>query len=83
MARYIDDACLKTINQLIQRNNHDICNKIFFDYRSGSNSIKDQIFEKIRQQDNMMERFPAIEFIIELCQVLKSLQFSAWMPGGG
>lgn len=31
----------------------------------------------------MMERFQAIEFIIELCQVLKSLQFSAWMPGGG
>lgn len=38
--------------------------------------------EKIKQKENMLERFQAIEFMIELCQVLKSLQFSPLMGQG-
>ena len=45
-------------------------------------SIKDQIVEKIKQTDNILERFCGIEFMIELCQVLKSLQFSPLLGQG-
>ena len=87
MARYIDEICLKTINQLITRNNKEICSAIFYDGRGYMTpkeikSIKDQIVEKIKQRDDMLLRFQAIEFMIELCQVLKSLQFSPLMGGG-
>ena len=53
MARYIDEASLKTINQLISRNNKDICAEIFCDGRHYVDnkdyniSIKDQIVRKI------------------------------------
>ena len=72
MARYIDEISLKTINQLIARNNKEICSQIFYDGRGYMTpkeikSIKDQIVDKIRQKEDMMMRFQAIEFMIELC----------------
>lgn len=87
MARYIDEISLKTINQLIARNNKEICNQIFYDGRGymapkEMKSIKDQIVDKIRQKEDMLMRFQAIEFMIELCQVLKSLQFSPLISSG-
>jgi hypothetical protein len=62
MARYIDEICLKTINQLITRNNKEICSAIFYDGRGYMTpkeikSIKDQIVEKIKQRDDMLLRF--------------------------
>lgn len=79
MARYIDDLSMKTINQLISKNNKEICSEIFFDSKK---SVKDLIIEKVMQKDDMMERSMAIEFMIELCQILKSLQFSPYMTNG-
>ena len=38
-------------------------------------SLKDQIIEKISNKTDMKTRHLAIEFMIELCQILKSLQF--------
>ena len=62
MARYIDEISLKTINQLIARNNKEICSAIFYDGRGYMTpkeikSIKDQIVDKIRQKEDMQMRF--------------------------
>ena len=62
------------INGLILQNNREIVQHIF--YESNDNkSIKDRIIEKIKNKDDMKSRHQAIEFMIELCQILKSLQF--------
>ena len=39
-------------------------------------SLKDQIIEKIKSKTDIKTKHMAIEFMIELCQILKSLQFS-------
>lgn len=39
--------------------------------------------ELIKSKTNINGRFQAIEFMIELCQVLKSLQFQPGMLGAG
>lgn len=67
MARYIDDLSMKTINQLISKNNKDICTEIFFDNPESSKSVKDLVIEKVMQKEDMLERSMAIEFMIELC----------------
>lgn len=33
MARYIDESSLKTINQIISKNNKEICSEIFYEGR--------------------------------------------------
>lgn len=46
-------------------------------------TVKDYIVELIKSKTNINGRFQAIEFMIELCQVLKSLQFQPGMLGAG
>lgn len=45
--------------------------------------MKDKIIEMISSQTDMKERFEAIEFMIELCLILKNLQFQPNMMGNG
>ena len=93
MARYIDDQTVTVINQLIMQNNKaivyhifdadDITDAIGLSTKKSSfergESLKDQIIQKISSKTDMKSKHLAIEFMIELCQILKSLQFS----GGG
>ena len=92
MARYIDDQTVSVINQLITSNNREIVVYIFepnqhrqsieyaeFAKYGSQASIKDQIVEKIKCKTDMKSRHQAIEFMIELCQILKNLSFQ---PGG-
>lgn len=92
MARYIDDQTVTVINQLIMQNNKAIVYHIFdaeditetmglTSSKSKTNfergeSLKDQIITKISSKTDMKSKHLAIEFMIELCQILKSLQFS-------
>lgn len=45
-------------------------------------TVKDYVVELIKSKTDISGRFQAIEFMIELCQVLKSLQFQPGMLGG-
>jgi hypothetical protein len=83
MARYIDDQLVNVINQIIMQNNREIIHFIFEEddgdsgtvkkRRSNQKSLKEQIIEKISNKTDMRSRHLAIEFMIELCQILKSL----------
>lgn len=46
-------------------------------------SLKDQIFDKIVNMQDISARHQAIEFMIELCQILKNLQIQPGGLGGG
>ena len=46
-------------------------------------SLKDQIFDKIVNMQDISTRHQAIEFMIELCQILKNLQIQPGGLGGG
>lgn len=50
---------------------------------SAEMSMKDQIIEKIKDKSDLTQRHQAIEFMIELCQILKNLQFTPGGLGGG
>lgn len=82
LARNIEDSTVNTINQIIMANNRDIVD--FFleeddlpymavnqEYKGSS--LKDQIIEKIKDNSDIKQKHLAIEFMIELCQILKSL----------